>query len=169
MQSHTHSGNSRPPSASSTKKAIMEMLQETAQLRAGKLDSQSLALYSSRLSREPFEDVKSALEKLAEHERKEYEPAMPEIGIVLALVAVETTARHNRSNTVKSERLVRWQCPNCRSTLCGFPHIAADLFRKCQKEIKGAEGQKMPCGGMMDVIFDQSNQKSGEMMRWSMR
>ena len=106
--------NKTPNQASRTSplSRVKTMLQATATLRGQKMDVDSLSLYANRLAKEPIEDVESALEKLSEMPRREYEPAIPEIGGLLSLVKVMTVARHNRMR----ENLPVWQqqvCPKC--------------------------------------------------------
>jgi len=112
------------------------------------------------------QDVLSALHKLSEMKRGDYEPGLPEIGAVLAMVDVERIARENRSTLKKSERLVRWECPECKVTLSGYPAITADIVNKrCQSKYKPFKrGERthefLPlgqiCGARMEVIHDDA-------------
>jgi hypothetical protein len=97
---------------------VKTLLQATATLRGQKMDVDSLSLYANRLVKEPFEDLETALEKLSEMPRQNYESAIPEIGGLLALVKAMTVARHNRM----AENLPVWQeqvCPKCGERVGG--------------------------------------------------
>lgn len=93
----------------------------------------------------------SALQKLSEAKRGEFEPGLPEIGAMLSLVEIERISRENRSKARKSERLVRWVCPSCNSVQSGYPGTNASLDRRCYKKID----KDLECGGAMAVTFDQ--------------
>lgn len=131
-----------------------------------------MTVYSNRLAGFDERDVLSALQKLADAKRGEYEPGLPEIGAMLSLVEVERVSRENRSEAKKSERLVRWQCPACKATKCGFPSTNADLDRRCDKRV--ATGKWSPdgwpiCGAKMEVIFDENAEsQDGPMVKYDL-
>lgn len=154
------------PNSSESLKLIVKALEYAALMRAGKMGKEDLRAYSLKLNREPTEDVILALEKLSEMPRQEYERAIPDLGAMLALVKVCTLARQNRSADTRSERLVRWQCPSCKATQSGFPKSSDDLFRKCYKPIRDPRGERMECGAMMTVVFDDAAPKSNDYIPW---
>lgn len=124
---------------------IKMALTQAAMFRGAKLDASTISLYSSRLAQEPFEDVIAALEKIAEMPRKDYEPALPEIGTVLGMVDVMRTSRENREKASRDNLLAQWRCPNCRYTQAGF--ISLDdckprYCRRCTKPMLQTERQK---------------------------
>lgn len=126
-----------------------------------------MTVYSNRLAGFDERDVLSALQRLADAKREEYEPGLPEIGAMLKLVEVERIARDNRSEATKSQRLVRWQCPECGATKCGFPNTSDALERRCDK-IK-RDGKPTPdgwpiCAARMDVIFDENVRREDRMV-----
>lgn len=79
-----------------------------------------MTLYSNRLSREVEEDVLTALEKLAEMPRQEYELALPDLGAMVALVEVCRLARQNRSEAEKNKRGYNFICDYCGFQQAGF-------------------------------------------------
>lgn len=116
----------------------------------------SVDLYSSRLSKEPLEDVLVALEKLSEMPRREYEPAIPDIGGLIALVQTITIARRNRLEIERDKKLVLWECPTCGHRISGWFNLSSDLRRQCQS-LYGPKGtrqvlpDKQICGAIMDI------------------
>jgi hypothetical protein len=106
--------------------------------------------------------------------RAEYETAVPALGTILAMVAAEETARENRTQSKQSERLVRWECPTCLVTLCGFPASSEDITNKrCQSKYKPFKrGEKrhdsLPtgqiCGARMNVVLDELAESNGEIV-----
>jgi len=145
---------------------IGQALIESVTLRSGVISKDSLKLYSQKLANRNTEDVISALQKLSSQKRGEYEPALPELGALISLVEIERIARENRSTLKKSERLVRWECPECKVTLSGYPAITADIDNKrCQSKYKPFKrGERthefLPlgqiCGARMEVIHDDA-------------
>jgi len=115
--------------------------------------------------------VIAALEKLSQMKRADYEPALPEIGAVLALVESERVSRENRSQAKTSERLVRWQCPSCKLTTCGFPSSNDALDRRCYRKVWSEEQHRaLECGAQMTVIFDERDESdSGTLEKWDTR
>jgi hypothetical protein len=122
------------------------------------------------------QDVLLALGKLSEMKRGDYEPGLPEIGAVLAMVDVERIARENRSTLKQTERLVRWQCvENPAHTLSGFPSADAPLNRRCQgipktrrTDWKPEDGRPI-CGAQMKVVHDDYEiSDSGPMEKFEM-
>lgn len=157
---------------------ITAALKVTAVSRGAKPDQLTLTVYSNRLAQLDEQDVLSALHKLSEMKRGEYQAGLPEIGAILALVEAERIARENRSALKKSERLVRWECPACKVTLSGFPPTSEDVTNKrCQSKYKPfTRGQKnhdsLPlgqiCGARMNVIHDDNEvSDSGPMEPWN--
>jgi hypothetical protein len=147
----------------------------TATMRGAKQDPATLTTYSNRLAKEPIEDVLSALEKLAEMPRQEFEPALPDIGTVLQLVKTCNVARLNRLESVRSQRLVVWECPDCGHTMNGFPAANADLDRRCNAPWRKVNGKRdslrrgQICGGRMRVFLDEAVQAdSGPLEKWEM-
>jgi hypothetical protein len=65
-------------------------------LRAATVDALTLNLYSQRLVKERHDDVIGAIEKIADMQREEGQPAFPEIGLILNMTGVMATARRNR-------------------------------------------------------------------------
>jgi hypothetical protein len=72
------------------------------------------------LSREIEEDVIDALEHLAEMPRKEYEPALPDMGTMLSLIEGCAIARRNRQNIKSNKRLFYFTCDYCGYSESGF-------------------------------------------------
>ena len=158
---------------------IKAALKITSVSRGAKPDQLTLTVYSNRLAQLSEQDVLAALQKLSERKREEYEPALPELGAMVALVDVEKIARENRSTAKKSERLVRWQCPECKVTVSGFPSITADIANKrCQSKYKPFERgernhdslpQGQICGARMVVIHDDAEAEAeSQMVKWDM-
>lgn len=132
------------------------------------MDPSSTTLFTARLARENHDDVISALVKLGESPRKEFETAIPELAAILELVKVEQLARQNRAVAAQSQRLVRWQCPTCKATFCGYPARSDALFRRCYKKTSHREdGTALECGTEMTVIFDEDAESSSEMQKWT--
>lgn len=161
-------------SLANSKQSIANQLTETAIARGGKMDKESLRVYTNLLSVYPAEDVVTALEQLARMKRNDYEPAIPEIGALVEMVKVATVARQNRSALKKSERLVRWQCTeNPAHTLSGFPPSSDSLERRCQgipkdrrTDWRPGEGRPI-CGAKMKVVHDDNDvTDSGPMEPW---
>lgn len=129
------------------------------------MDPTSTRLFTARLSKENPTDVVSALQKLGEMPRAEYETAAPDLATILAMTAAEKVARENRAKNSATQRLVRWQCPECGATLCGFPSGNDSLERRCDKIKKGGKPTRdgWPiCAARMEVILDEANEPSGE-------
>ena len=136
-------------------------------MRAAKIDQDSLRLYTARLIRENTGDVIAALQKLAEMPRENFETALPGIAEILALVTTERISRENRSTAKQTERLVRWQCPACKHTCCGFPSRGSDLDRRCDKNVWNEEQFcALPCGTLMTVIFDDAHDAEADLEKW---
>jgi hypothetical protein len=146
-------------------KRVIGALETTATLRNGTMGKEAMRLYSSRLAKEPIEDVLLALEKLAEQPRKEYEQAIPDLGNLLLLVDHCTTARRYHEDAKKNQRLVGWMCPDCGVLMSGFVARGSDLSRRCQGIPKdkrtdtNAQGRRI-CGAEMRVFYDEANEVS---------
>lgn len=116
----------------------------------------------------------AALEKLAEMKREQYDPALPEMGELLAMVRACAVAREHREMSASSKRLVRWQCVDCRVTCCDFPAANEPLQRRCQgiprdgSTAKDSHGRRI-CGGRMEVVFDESAEEDQESVSWDDR
>lgn len=153
---------------------IREALKAAAMLRGSKPDQPTLTLYSGRLAKEDERDVMAALEMLAETRREQYDPALPEIGELLAMIKVCALARENREKAALSQRLVRWQCVDCKVTCCAFPSSGESLDRRCHglprdgSTATDKTGKRI-CGGRMEVIFDESQEKDEEPVSWDDR
>lgn len=120
------------------------------------MDSSTLSVYAKRLSKEHFEDVITALEKIAEMPRHEGELAFPEVGAVLAMVEVVRIARHNREMVAHNQRLVVWKCPACKCQQTGFLEKGVDAFRTCQRPVgQDSRGGIVRCGRLLTVILDE--------------
>lgn len=115
---------------------ISASLTDCSILRGGVLGREAKALYVSKLVKLPLDDVLMALEKLGELERREYEPAIPEVGGLIALVNTMTIARQNRAEAEKNRKLVHWWCPDCGYSMTGFPMPREGLERRCQSTYK---------------------------------
>lgn len=143
---------------------IARALKAMVSLRAGKIDPTTLSQYSTRLTREFLPDVMMALEKLSELPRGEFETALPDIATILKLVSVEAIGRQNRSEIKKSERLVRWVCPDCGRSMIGFPPAGNDLTRRCEgipkdkRMDRNSQGVRI-CGAAMEVVLDEGNER----------
>ena len=149
------------PNLIESRKRILKALTECATLRNGVLSKDAKELYTTRLSREPLQDVLLSLDKLGEAERGEYETAIPEIGGLLALVKTVTIARLNRLEAEKKKRLVRWQCPECRVGSSAWVAPNGSLEMRCHGIPKtrkvGRPGDAVPiCGARMVVVFDEA-------------
>lgn len=119
-------------------------------------------MYGVRLAKEPLEDVLLALEKLAEMPRKEYEPAMLEIGAVIALVKTCTLARHNRIEQERKPFLVRYQCPDCHVFASTF--TSADDFRprQCHGIPRDRNSGKRICGAVLVEVYRENMSRREE-------
>jgi len=136
-------------------------------MRAAKLDTNSLTLYTDRLVKENTGDVIAALQKLAELPREQFETAMPGIAEILALVNVERISRENRSTAKRSERLVKWVCPTCKAVQSGFPSTNASLDRRCYKKVWDQKQERaFECGAAMQVVFDYNEGGNLDMVPW---
>jgi len=128
-------------------------------------------MYSTRLSKKNLTDVLVVLSHLAESPRSQYEPAIPDLGALLALVDAEAVARNNRTEAVKSQRLVYWSCPECGTVNSGFPMSNSDLDRRCRGIPRDGsiethrDGSRRICGARMNVIFDESENHEDEEIR----
>lgn len=134
---------------------LMLALTQLAIFRGAKMDKTLLTLYSKRLAQENPDDVCVALKKLEEVPRKEGETALPDIGTILAAVELERRARVVRMTSLDEERLVRWRCPECNVTCCGFVKYGESRLRYCRgiprrKNYRPGE----VCGATLDVIED---------------
>jgi len=79
----------------------------------------------------------------------------------------EQARRGTQAKRAQGERLVLWQCPDCKARLSGFPVIGASLERRCEKRVNGrATENGFPiCGALMEVIADDAAERStGEMV-----
>lgn len=131
-------------------------LTRMATFRQAVLDASTLKLYSARLASERFDDVIAALEHLQEQPRQEGETALPEIGAILALVAVMAVRRVNREGAAKDLELIAWECSSCKTVTTGFyPRIArkASEVRYCQRASRrpGSSPGEI-CGGNLQVV-----------------
>lgn len=146
-------------SCSQTKKRISAALIDCATLRSGTVQKDALNLYATRLSKEPLQDVIEALEKLGEFQRKDYEPAIPDIGALLSLVFTCTISRRNRLEASRNTRMVRWRCPACGVYICGWVAPSESLERRCKGlPVSGRTDRNnygVPiCGAEMVVQYD---------------
>lgn len=133
-------------------------LTQAAMLRGAKLDPETISLYSARLAREPFDDVIAALEKLGEMPREDFEPALPEMGALLAMVRSAGIARANREMAAKDLEHIAWQCMSFPGHTCGdyFPkerkrHLETVYCQAPSRRAGASKGEI--CGGNMRVIF----------------
>jgi hypothetical protein len=131
------------------------------------MEVEALRAYSRRLAKENLDDVLTALEKLGEMKRQEYESIIPELGAILGLVGVCAIARHNRQ-TIEAQKttLRRWRCPRCRVTISGFTHPEDDRPRSCMgipkdRHTDENSNGKRVCGAEMELIFKRDDFKCG--------
>jgi len=144
---------------------IKNALKAMLALRSAKMDPTSMRLFTARLSRENSTDVIAALQKLGEMPRAEYETAAPDISTILAMTTAEKVARENRAKDHASQRLVRWQCPECGATKCGYPSSNDSLDRRCDKIKRDGKPTRdgWPiCAARMEVILDENAQHDDE-------
>lgn len=91
------------------------------------MDKETLNYFSSRLAKEPFEDVIAAIEKIQDQPREPGETALPEIGALLALVKAMGVARINRINSAGKNTFVGFTCPSCKLSTSGY--VTDDDYR----------------------------------------
>ena len=84
------------------------------------MDEKTLNIYSSRLVKERYDDVISAIDCIQEMPREAGETALPEIGAILAMIKVRATSRINREANADCTALARWKCPECGVFASGY-------------------------------------------------
>lgn len=147
-------------SSEAAQRKIAVALNDTAALRGGTITKDATRLYAVRLSREYLPDVLDALGSIGELKRGDYEPAVPELGAIMAMVSAARTARMNREQAKRDLQLVSWRCVTCGHTMCGWVPTGADLERICKStalplsmKTKSPFGRSLPkgevCGGIM--------------------
>jgi hypothetical protein len=121
---------------------------------------QTLEFYSKRLAEENTDDLCAALAEFQERPREEGESALPDVGTILGLVRVRGRIRKAKQRDQAGERFVRWNCPECRSTITGFVPPGADLTRYCKgiPQCKHEGGEH--CGVRMAVGYDELAKRS---------
>lgn len=108
-----------------------------------------MTLYSNRLSTEIEEDVLDALEQLAVMPRKEYEPALPDLGTLLSMVECCGIARRNRENIAGNKALFYFDCAHCGLNESGYfaPSEPAVQKRLCKSHYGPVgSGKMLPWG-----------------------
>lgn len=136
---------------------IAQALTEAAALRGGQLDKETKRLYLEKLCRHPVEDVLTALEKLGDLERGDYEAAVPDCPGLVALVRSVTVARQNRLEAEKRKRLVIWLCPDCHVSCAGWVIPGGFLARRCQGIPRdGSIRSGRICGAALEVAYDEA-------------
>lgn len=117
-----------------SKTKIKEALRMAAVARASKPDIAILTVLANRLSNEPEADVLDALERLSEMPRKEFEPALPDMGTLLAMVQGCAVARRNRENIQDNKKLFYFTCDVCGFSQSGFfaPSAPETQKRHCR-------------------------------------
>lgn len=141
-------------------------LTQMAIFRRAEMDKPTLSLFSKRLEQERPEDVFAALHKLEELPRQEGEPALPELGTLLAMVRAEGINRQHRTNAANDLELIGWQCETCRRSVTGFFPRAANKAtepRYCQAppQRQGSRSGEI-CGGEMRVVHREAHQDDRE-------
>lgn len=151
---------------------IVEALKQAATMRGGVMEAESLRAYSKRLGQENLDDVLTALTKLGEMKRNEYEGVMPDVGGILAVVQAMAVARINRmAINARKTTMVRWECPDCGIHNSGFVAPDDHRERRCQGFSKDKDlswdprGGRKICGALLKEDFRQDDYKSGDQRR----
>jgi hypothetical protein len=109
-------------------------------------------LYASRLSKENIEDVVNGLHKIGQMAREEFEPALPDIGTILAVVGAEKVSRQNRIAAANDKDFVAFKCPACGATCSGWLLRTDQEPRLCRGIPKRPHQSGEHCGEVLNEI-----------------
>ena len=74
----------------------------------------------------------------------------------------EQTRRSRAAKAAKGERLVRWECVDCKTTTCAFLMNDSNLDRRCKAPYRMVDGKRKTlsssqiCGAQMRPVFDEA-------------
>ena len=115
---------------------------------------EQVSLYADRLIKlvaggVQFEDILTAIEKISDLSREEGHLAFPEVGTIIAMTAMEATARHHRETLGREKDLVRWHCPDCGIHMSGYISPLDREPRACKGIPREGFGV---CGAIMNEV-----------------
>lgn len=128
-------------------KAIKSQLRDMALFRAAKPSDELIELYARRLDQENADDVKAALEVIADRPKREGFTSMPDFGTIRDEVRRQGSRRQSkqRSENQRGRHLIGFRCPQCHITACCYARPGEELSQHCQRE-----------GAAMEVIYEGS-------------
>ena len=92
--------------ALSNESRIVIALAQLATMRGGEYSQETLETFAAGLSKEPFEDVLSTIQKIAESPRRAKETACPDFGtLLLAIRSIRHPLRHLRNVVTRLARI----------------------------------------------------------------